>query len=112
MSNPTFKLEEQLSDLRSSQIAYKLTIENPDPRPIRLLSVEPRVPVGAKLLEVTDTSLEEASARKAVLIRELNLILSKYLWVASKSFRDLWVERQRESFKEVLSFSKILSAVF
>jgi|GEM_PF-5922986 len=47
---PAFKLEEQLSDQRSNQIAYKITLENSDTQPIRLQSVVPRVPVGARLL--------------------------------------------------------------
>ena len=65
MTAPTCRLEEQLSDLRSDQIAYKLTIENQSPETIRLLAVAPRIPVGARLLEITDTSLAEANARKA-----------------------------------------------
>lgn len=63
MSGPTFKIEEQLSDIRSNQIAYKLTIENAGADPLHLLSVEPRVPVGAELLGISDTSLALANAK-------------------------------------------------
>jgi len=105
VTSPVFKLEEQLTDLRSDQIAYKLTIENPDLKPIRLLSVEPRVPVGASLLEITDTSLAEANARKAELIEELNRLLRQFLWVTSETFRETWIDRQKEVIKEVFSFS-------
>ncbi|MNJ69411.1 hypothetical protein D3C77_657580 [compost metagenome] len=53
MAAPIIKLEEQLSDLRSNQVAYKLTIENLGAEPIILLGLEPSIPVGAQLLEVT-----------------------------------------------------------
>ena len=112
MTSPVFKLEEQLSDLRSEQIAYKLTIENPGTTPIRLLSVEPRVPVGARLLEITDTSLAEASARKAELLQELNRLLSQFLWVVSTSFRETWLERQREVLRKIFSFAGVLHLYF
>lgn len=112
MTAPKFKLEEQLSDLRSDQIAYKLTIENPDIKPLRLLSVEPRVPVGASLLEITDSSLAEANARKAELIEELNRLLRQFLWVTSEPFRQTWIDRQKESIREVFTVTGFLSAYF
>lgn len=112
MPSPKFKLEEQLSDLRSDQIAYKLTIENPDSKAIRLLSVEPRVPVGASLLKITDTSLAEANARKAELIDELNRLLRQFLWVTSETFRKTWIDQQREAVKEIFSVTGIFSLYF
>lgn len=112
MTNPVFKLEEQLSDLRSEQIAYKLTIENPGTCPIRLLSVEPKVPVGARLLEITDTSLAEASARKVELLEELNRLLRQFLWVVSESFRETWIERQREELRKLFSFAGVFHLYF
>lgn len=108
MAGPVFKLEEQLADMRSDQIAYKLTIENPHTKAIRLLSVEPRVPMGASLLEITDTSLAAANTRKAELLDELNRLLRQFLWVTSSTFRQSWIERQREAMKEIFSISGIL----
>jgi hypothetical protein len=35
MASPEFKMEEQLSDVRSDQIAYKLIVSNPDSQPVR-----------------------------------------------------------------------------
>lgn len=105
MESPTFKLEEQLSDLRSDQIAYKLTIDNPDSKPIRLLSVEPRVPVGASLVEITDSSLAEANTRKVDLIGELNRLLRQYLMVTSRTFRQAWIDQQKQALKEIFSVS-------
>jgi hypothetical protein len=112
MMSPIIKLEEQLSDLRSDHIAYKLTIENPDSKPIRLLSVKPRVPDGASLLEIKDTSLAEAYMRKAELIEELNRLLRQFLWVTSETFRQTWIERQREAFKKIFSVTGIFNLYF
>lgn len=108
MPAPIFKLEEQLTDQRSEHIAYKLTIENTSTEAMRLLSVQPRVPAGARLLEITDTSLAETNARRAELIEELNLILKQYLWVISESFRQTWIEHQQNALKEILRFSRLI----
>jgi hypothetical protein len=112
MTVPNFKLEEQLSDQRSNQIAYKVTIENTDTKPIRLQSVLPRVPVGASLLEVTDISLAETNARKADLIEELNQILREFLWVVSQQFRETWLEQTKTTYKELFSLSGIFRFYF
>jgi hypothetical protein len=112
MTSPVLKLEEQLSDQRSNQIAYKVTIENTDPKPIRLQSVVPRVPVGASLLEVTDISLAETNARKADLIEELNQLLREFLWVVSQQFRETWLEQTRETYKELFSVTGIFRLYF
>jgi len=107
-----FKMEEQLVDARSDQIAYKLTISNPDSQPVRLLSVQPRVPVGASVLEIIDSSLAQANADKAKLMGELNRLLSMYLWVTSEAFRTQWIDRERESFKELFSFTGLMALYF
>lgn len=112
MSSPKFTLEEQLSDLRSDQIAYKLTIENSGSKTIQLLSVEPRIPVGASLLEISSTSLAEASARKAEVIEDLNRLLRQFLWVTSDQFRQDWIAQQREAFKKIFSFPGIFAMYF
>lgn len=112
MTSPILKLEEQLADVRSDQIAYKLTIENPDVEPIRLLAVEPRVPLGASLLEITDTSLAQANSEKADLIESLNTLLLQFLWVTSATFRQIWIERQKEVFKELSSVTGFFNFYF
>ncbi len=109
MANPEFKMDEQLVDARSDQIAYKLTVSNPDSQPVRLLSVHPRVPVGASVLEITDSSLAQANLQKAKLLDELNRLLRQYLWVTSAAFRQEWIEQQKESVKQLLSVVGFLS---
>lgn len=112
MANPEFKMEEQLVDSRSDQIAYKLTVSNADSQPIRLLSIYPRVPAGASVLEITDSSLAQANAQKAKLLDELNRLLRQYLWVTSTAFRTEWIAQQREAVKEIFSVVGILSVYF
>lgn len=112
MANPEFKLEEQLADIRSDQIAYKLTILNPDSQPIRLLAVEPRLPIGASLLEVTDSSLAQANALKAELVDELTRLLRQYLWATSSAFRQQWIDQQKEALKQIFTVVGFLSIYF
>lgn len=112
MASPEFKLEEQLADIRSDQIAYKLTISNPDSQPVRLLAVNPRVPTDASLLEITDSSLAQANASKAELIDELTRLLRQYLWVTSSPFRQQWIDQHKESIKQLFSVVGFLSIYF
>lgn len=112
MTPPICKLEEQLNDLRSDQVAYKFTIENCGDLPIRLFSVEPRVPAGARLLEITDTSLAEANSRRAELLHELNELLNRHLWISSEPFRNNWVERQKDAIREMLTVTGYLKFLF
>jgi hypothetical protein len=110
MASPELKIEEQLADSRSDQIAYKLTVSNPDSQPVRLLSIQPRVPIGASVLEITDSSLAQANAQKAKLLEELNRLLRQFLWVTSEAFRQEWTDRQKELFKEIFSVAGIITA--
>lgn len=105
MPNVKISVEEQLSDFRSAQVAYKVTIQNSGQAPIRLLAIHPRVPMGGKLVEITDSSLEEASEQRAELLEELNKLLKQFLWVESETFRQAWVQKQQETFKDLFSFS-------
>ena len=112
MSTLEIELEEQLYDLRSDQIAYKLVIRNIGSAAIRLLSLHPRVPHGGELIEVTDSSLAEASERRVVLLEDLNKLLKQLLWVESEPFRKAWIQRQQEAFKEVMSFSGLAKSYY
>ncbi|MFV7768857.1 hypothetical protein [Shewanella marisflavi] len=112
MPNVRISIEEQLSDLRSDQVAYKVTIQNSGHTSIRLLAIHPRVPMGGELVEITDSSLEEASEQRAELLEELNKLLKQFLWVESDAFRQAWVQRQQEAFKDVMSFSGIAKVYY
>lgn len=95
MSNVTFQMEEQLSDLRSSEIAYRFTAENRGAKPIHLRSLTPRVPEGVTLLEVKDTSERAVRLRHETLCAELTATLKAYL---------IRLERARRPKSSILSF--------
>lgn len=79
MSNVTFQLEEQLSDLRSNEIAYRFTAENRGPRTVLLRSLAPRVAEGVALLEVKDISERAVRLKHRTLCDELTATLKSYL---------------------------------
>jgi hypothetical protein len=105
MPSLTIGLDEELSDQRSNQVAYKLSIENTSTQVIHLQSVNPQLPSGATLHEVTDISLAQTSARRASLITELNDLLRGFLWVSSEDFRKVWVQQTKDTWNELLNVS-------
>jgi hypothetical protein len=110
MASPIIKLEEQLSDVRSNQIAYKLTVHNPSADPISILELQPNVPVGGQLLDVTDNDSAEDFSKKSSLIDELNILLNNFLWVESEDFRENLVATQTQAYKSMFSFNGMLKA--
>lgn len=110
MASPVIKLEEQLSDLRSNQIAYKLTVHNTSTDPISILGLQPNVPVGAQLLKITDNESAEDFSKKSELIEELNNLLNSFLWVESEEFRENFITVQMAAFRSMFSFNGILKA--
>lgn len=51
MNSPVIMLEEQLGDIHSSQIAYKLTVRNASAEPLLIMALQPHVPKGAQLMD-------------------------------------------------------------
>lgn len=107
MSSVEVTLEEQLSDLRSNHIAYKLIIRNTGASSVLLFSISPRVPMGSKLIEITDRSLAEVIERRVELLEDLNKLVRQFLWVESEAFREAWIERQRDAYKRMVNFSSL-----
>ena len=108
MVSPILKLEEQLSDTRSNQIAYKLTVHNPSADSISILELKPNVPVGGQILDITDNDSAEAFSQRSRLIDELNNLLNNFLWVESESFRENLVATQMQAYKSMFSFHGML----
>jgi hypothetical protein len=75
----TLVLDEQLSDLRSSETAYRFTIENRGTKPVRLMTLTPRLAEGVTLLDVKDSSERVAHINHKKLCDELTAILKSYL---------------------------------
>jgi hypothetical protein len=97
------RLDEQLADKRSNQVALRLQIDNASPSPVRLLRVEARVPDQVLLIEVRDRSLTAATTRRIAILEELTRLLHNHLLFRSKPFQTLWVERQQELMRETFS---------
>jgi hypothetical protein len=79
MANVTFQLEEQLADVRSSEIAYRFTAENRGSKTVLLRSLTPRVAEGVTLVDVRDTSERAVRLKHSTLCGELTAILKSYL---------------------------------
>ncbi len=88
MAVMTASIEEQFADLRSDHTAYKLTLSNLSNEPVRILSITPRIPLGAQLVDIIDSNIEEASSRRANLLAELDAILFDYLATTSEPYRE------------------------
>lgn len=79
MADVTFQLEEQLTDGRSSEIAYRFTAENRGSKTVLLRSLTPRVAEGVTLVDVRDTSERAVRLKHSTLCGELTAILKSYL---------------------------------
>jgi hypothetical protein len=79
MTNVTVQLDEQLSDLRSNEIAYRFIAENRGAKPIRLISLTSRVADGVTLLDVKDSSERDVRLNHKNLCAELTSTLKAYL---------------------------------
>ena len=79
MATVQLQLEEQVSDIRSSEIAYRFTAENKGTKALHLRSLTPRAADGATLVDVRDTSERAARLKHATLCAELTATLKSYL---------------------------------
>ena len=75
MPKVRFSLDEQFSDQRSNEVAYKLTVENNGETTINLLSIVPRIPEEVQLLQVKDPSLTEIKTKYSELCAELTRLV-------------------------------------
>jgi hypothetical protein len=112
MTSVVCKLEEQLTDQRSDQIAFRFSAENKGSATISVGSIEPRIPANARLLEVTDSSMADANARRVELLQELNRLCRQLLLVTSEDFRAAWVEQQKRSVQEIFTIRGIMRVYF
>lgn len=99
MPKVIFTLEEQFSDLRSNEVAYKFTIENQGQSAIELLSITPRIPEDVELIEVKEASFVAVKAKYAELCSELTEILKDHLLVTSKEVQQKALQIQIEQLK-------------
>ena len=110
MTSPLIKLEEQLGDVHSSQVAYKLTVLNTSVEPMSIMGLKPHVPRGAKLLGIADSESAIGFANKQALIEELNNLLNDFLWLELEAFRKDFVAAQLETYKSIFKLRGVLRA--
>jgi len=95
-------LEEQLSDARSNEVAYRLRIENLGDSPVDILTINPRIPENVELIEVKDSSSEAAKLKHKKLCSELTELLSEHVFNVSKEAREREVTIQKEHVQEII----------
>jgi hypothetical protein len=101
MPKTFFSLEQQLSDLRSNEMAYILKIENQGSKSINLFSITPRISDKVELVEVKNPSLSAARAQSDELCKQLTELLKDDLNLQSAEFRQKRVQIEVEIFREV-----------
>lgn len=103
MSRVTINLEEQLSDSRSNELAYRLTIDNLGSNAISLSNVSPRIPDGVELVEVKDFSSQAAKLQHESLCKELTELLRDQIMLKSEEVRDQMVSIERDMLRDTIS---------
>lgn len=81
-------LEEQLSDARSSEVAFRVKIENLGATPLELRSIVARIPEGATLEYIKDSSTLLASIRHQELCNEMTYILNSNILSESNDVKE------------------------
>lgn len=96
-------LEEQLSDSRSSEAAFRVKIENLGSVPMEVRRISPRIPEGVLLVEVKDSSSEAARSRHKKICEELTELLDEHIFESSKAARDARLQIEKKFVTELLS---------
>jgi len=107
MHKVDFNLEEQFSDLRSNEVAYKFTVQNKGAAPIELLSLNPRIPEEVKLLEIVNPSVVALKAKYESLCKELSSILNDHLLISFKEVQSERIKAEIKVLQEVIGSGAI-----
>lgn len=103
MARVNVELEEQLSDARSNEVAYRVKVENIGASAVSLVSINPQIPDDVELLEVKDSSAQASKTRHEKLCKELTELLRDHVFLTSKEVQDRILAIQKRMFKELLS---------
>ena len=96
------ELEEQLSDSRSNEIAYRLKIENFGAEVLKLINLNPQIPDGVDLVEVKDSSTVASKERHEKLCEDLSQIVKDFLFIENEDIQNRFLSIQRKHFKEMI----------
>lgn len=95
-------LEEQLSDKRSSEVAFRVRVENLGATPLDLRSISPRIPEGVSLLEIKDSSAEALRTTHKRLCDELTELLNEHVFETSADARAARLRIEKQFVDEVV----------
>ena len=95
MSKINIKIEEQLTDSRSNEVAYRFAIENNNNIAVQVISIIPRIPEDVKILVIKDPSLQEVSSMQNDICRNLESIANSFLEEELKKSKS-WYARDTE----------------
>lgn len=105
-------LVEQLSDQRSNEIAYKLSIQSRGAQTLNLLSITPFLPESVKLSETKSTSFAALSERRDTVTKELDTLLQTVMEVEESSLLAKRVDIWKGVYREMGSVSGIFRFYF
>jgi len=103
MPKVSFELEEQLSDSRSNEVAYRLKIENLGANTLSLINLNPQIPDGVELIEVKDSSTVASKEKHEKLCEDLTQLLKDYLYLNVEDIQSRILEIEKKHFKEIIS---------
>ncbi|GGY66171.1 hypothetical protein [Marinobacter zhanjiangensis] len=95
-------LEEQLSDSRSNEAAYRVRIENLGSAVLDLVNLNPQIPDGVELVEVKDSSTVAAKERHAKLCEDLTQILKDYLFAENEEVQNRILDIEKNHIHRII----------
>jgi hypothetical protein len=114
VADPDFSVDlgEQLSDQRSNEVAYKLSLQNRGDQRLHLLSITPFLPESVKLSETKSPSFAAVSARRDALTKELDSLLQTVMSVDQSALLAKRAEVWKELYQELGSSTGIFRIYF
>lgn len=102
MPKLSLDLEEQLSDSRSNESAYRLKVTNLGSTTLNLISLSPQIPDLVELVEVKDSSTVAAKGKHESLCEELTQLLYDYIFVDVEEVQNRILEIKKRYWKEFI----------
>lgn len=108
MPKVSFQLDEQVSDQRSNEKAYRLEVENRGASAVELVYLTPRIPDKVELVEVKNPSVSAAKSKYDELCSQLTELAKDQLLMTSKTIRDDYWRIQIQSLREQIGSLPII----
>lgn len=112
MPKVSLELEEQLSDSRSNEVAYRLKIINLGAGTLNLMNLNPQIPEGVELVEVKDSSTVVAKERHKKLCEELTQIVKDFLFVEVDGVESRILDIEKKHVKEIIKDASTIWRIY